>query len=87
MPSFKHADMYVHVYLHACNFACIHVHTTYAGARMGVVFADMLTQLFEEMAGVLDKYYPVIHSCYGNGYTLHFVRQLQVTFIYTVGMF
>ena len=44
-----------------------------------MVFADMLTQLFEEVAAVLDEYYSVVHSCYGNSYMLHFLQQLQVT--------
>lgn len=71
------------MYTQTCMYTCKHTHLAAhvrvsAGQRAGVVFADMLTQLFEEVAGVVDKYYPVVHSCYGSSYVLHFIHQMQV---------
>ena len=43
-----------------------------------MVFADMLTQLLEDVAAVMDKYSNVVKSCYGDSYLLPFLEQLQV---------
>ena len=50
-----------------------------AGERAGVVFADILTLVFEDVAATLDKYCPIVKSCYSNSYLQPFVTQLQVS--------
>lgn len=42
------------------------------------MFADMLTQLFEEIAGVIERYYSTVESLYGESWTEVFIQKLQV---------
>lgn len=42
------------------------------------MFADMLTQLFEEIAGVIERYYSTVESLYGENWTEVFIQKLQV---------
>lgn len=42
------------------------------------MFADVLTQLLEDIAGVIERYSSIVDSCYGTNWTRHLIQKLQV---------
>ena len=42
------------------------------------MFADVLTQLFEDVAGVVEKYYHTVDTLYGSEWTQLLIHKLQV---------
>lgn len=52
------------------------------GQRSGLVFADVLTQLLEDIAGVIERYYSVVETVYGPKWTRLLVQKLQVSLLF-----
>lgn len=48
------------------------------GQRAGLVFADVLTQLFEEVAGFVERYHHTVDTLYGSEWTRLLIHKLQV---------
>ena len=53
---------------------------------MGLIFADVLTQLLEDIAGVIEHYYGIIENSYSLKWTPVLIEKLQVTMFYIVRM-
>ena len=46
------------------------------------MFADVLTQLLEDIAGVIERYYSVVETVYGPKWTRLLVQKLQVSLLF-----
>ena len=42
------------------------------------MFADVLTQLFEEIAGMIEQYFPTVETLYGVKWASVLIHKLQV---------
>ncbi|KAL1123910.1 hypothetical protein AAG570_001680, partial [Ranatra chinensis] len=51
--------------------------TSVSDKRSGVIFSDTMTQLFEDIARVLEVHQPIVETYYGPGRLLRLVVQLQ----------
>jgi hypothetical protein len=48
------------------------------GQRAGLLFADVLTQVFEEVAAMVEQHHHTVETLYGADWTHTLIHQLQV---------
>ena len=66
-----------HVYLRTVGATWIRSCTpSFAGERAGVVYADMLTLLYEGIARLMEAYQPLVETYYGGSCWLRYLRHL-----------
>ena len=66
-----------HVYLRTVGATWIQSCTpSFAGERAGVVYADMLTLLYEGIARLMEAYQPLVETYYGGSCWLRYLRHL-----------